>query len=212
MFFHFCCGLLHNILYTCLLNEQQELGQTKTKVMNLIFTGSNLATSVILLLLILLMLKINLPLELGENLFGERLHVVSTCLNWWISFRFQNSPPQSRPSVRNNSPNTKKRVFKEKQKYCVALKLATSSIKFGWSHVVPKKYLPNMKPLNNLPNITLTQPALRVFNNPRCFSGIWNMHREKCVAGYAISASSATFFFRETFRLKLWIEFAKKCG
>ena len=88
---HFCCGLLHNILYTCLLNEQQELGQTK--IMKLISRGSNLATSVILLLLILLMLKINLPLELGENLpsFSGK---VACRLNWWISFRFQNSPPK----------------------------------------------------------------------------------------------------------------------
>lgn len=102
--FMFAVGSFITFYYTCLLNEQQELGQTKTKIMKLIFTRSNLATSVILLLLILLMLKINPPLELGENLpsFSGK---VACRLNWWISFRFQNSPPQSRQSVRNNSPN-----------------------------------------------------------------------------------------------------------
>ena len=160
--------------------------------MKLISRGSNLATSVILPLLILLMRKINPPVELGENVpsFSGK---VACRLNWRIQ-DFKIHPPKSSKCSKQLSKQNAgcwNKNTNNIQKYGVALKLATSSIKYGWSHIVPKKkHLPNMKPLNNLPNITLTQPALRVFNNPRCFSGIWNMHREKCVAGYAISASS----------------------
>lgn len=141
-FIHFCCELLHNILYTCLLNEQQELGQTKLRS----WTSSS-QEAILQLQWFCLCWYCSLEKDTSTSRdWRESLRGKVACrLNWRIYFRFQNSPPKV-VKVFETTPQTKKTWFWNKntniQKYCVALKLATSSIKFGWSHVVPKKTSP----------------------------------------------------------------------